>query len=66
MQYVVSEQASTNSAMVHRCDCKKAQSQERRALDIRIHGPFSTGEQARTAAVRTGRKTVGFCLSCRP
>ena len=66
MQFVVSEQASTNTAMVHRCNCKKAQSQEKGALDIRVHGPFATGEQAITAASRTGRRTVRFCNNCSP
>lgn len=66
MNYIVSDQASTNTATVHRCDCRTAQTQERRALDIRLHGPFATGEQAMSAAARTGRKRVRTCSSCRP
>ena len=66
MQFVVSEQASTNTAMVHRCSCRNAQSQQRQSLDIRVHGPFETGRQAMTAAGRTGRKTVRLCVNCRP
>ena len=66
MQYVVSEQASTNTAVVHRCTCRTAQAQEKRALDIRLHGPFATGEQAMSAAARTGRKRVKFCSTCGP
>ena len=66
MQFVVSEQASTNTAMVHLCSCRKAQSQEKRSLDVRVHGPFATGEQAMSAASRTGRKRVRNCASCRP
>ena len=66
MQFVVNEQASTNTAMVHRCNCKQAQSQERQSVNIRVHGPFTTGEQAMNAAGKTGRKTVRFCVNCRP
>ena len=66
MQFVVSEQASTNTAIVHRCSCRKAQGQENRSLDVRVHGPFATGEQALSAATRTGRKRVRSCTSCRP
>ena len=56
MQFVVSEQASSNTAMVHRHSCRKAQTQEKRSLDIRVHGPFATGEQAMSAAARNGSK----------
>ena len=66
MQFVVSEQASTNTAMVHRCSCRQAQTQESQSLDVRVHGPFATGEQAMSAATRTGRKRVRNCTSCRP
>ncbi len=66
MQYVVSEQASSNTALVHRSDCRTAQIHERRSLYVRVHGPFSTGQQAMTAAVRTGRGTVKYCGSCAP
>ena len=66
MQFVVSEQASSNTAMVHRHSCRKAQRQEKWSLDIRVHGPFATGEQAMSAAARTGRKRVRNCTSCRP
>ena len=34
MQYVVSERASKNTAMVHRCSCKTAQVQEKSSLNL--------------------------------
>ena len=66
MQFIVCEQRSTDTAMVHRCNCKTAQGQEKRSLDLRVHGPFTTGEQAITAAGRTGALKVKVCGSCRP
>ena len=66
MQFVVCEQARLSEATVHRCDCRKAQVQERQSLDFRVHGPFGTGQQAMSAAARTGMRRVSNCGSCRP
>ena len=65
MQFVVSEQLTTDTATVHQLGCRKAQAQERKDTRTRVHGPFVTGDQAKTAAVRTGRRTVAFCISCK-
>ena len=66
MQFVVSEQFSRNSAVVHRCGCKQAQEQVRKERYVRVHGPFSSGEIAMSAAVRTGQRSVMACAACRP
>ena len=65
MQFVVSEQPTTDTAAVHQIGCRQAQAQERRETRTRVRGPFLTGQQSKTAAMRTGRRNVGYCISCK-
>ena len=65
MNYLVMEEKSHRSAVVHRVGCSRARDQERRVPGGgQWHGPFPTEVAALAAAKRTKPRVVRSCHFC--